>query len=76
MIFYHHGAAFEATTEAQGHAFESRAFILEEDGERTLLGTFGSFASRRAAAAFAKRYAIAFADEEAAPYERQRVAAA
>ena len=67
MIFYHHGTAFEATIEAKGDAYLSRAFILEEDGERTSLGTFGSFINRQYAAEFAVNYAIAFADGEAAP---------
>ena len=70
MIFYHHGTAFEATTEAKGDAFVSRAFVLEEDGERTPLGTFGSFQNRRHAAEFAVRCAIAFADGEATAVAR------
>ena len=67
MIFYHRGAAFEATTEAKGSAFFSHAFILEEDGERTSLGTFGRFGNRQVATDFAVRYAIAFAEGQPAP---------
>jgi hypothetical protein len=72
MIFYHHGEAFEATTEARGDTFISRAFVLEEDGERTSLGTFGNFQDRQRANAFAVRYAIAFAEGEPAPIESLR----
>jgi hypothetical protein len=75
MIFYHNGTAFEATTEARSDAFASRAFILEEDGERTSLGTFGGFDSRQSAVAFAVRCAIAFADGESHPAQRRELAA-
>jgi hypothetical protein len=67
MIFYHRGTALEAITEPKGEKFISRAYILEEDGERTSLGTFGAFRDRKRAKGFAIRYAMAFIDCEPAP---------
>lgn len=67
MIFYHHGTALEAITEPRGEKFISRAYILEEDGERTSLGTFGAFRDRKLAKGFAVTYAMAFIDCEPAP---------
>jgi hypothetical protein len=67
MIFYHRGTALEAVAEPTDNAFISRAYILEEDGEKTSLGVFGSFRDRDSAVDFAASCAKAFIDREPMP---------
>lgn len=57
MIFYHHGAAVQASAVRVGNAFVARALIQTKDGVTDSLLDLGLFANRSAAMQFAIRSA-------------------